>query len=137
MYHSEINNRPDEPMRFIQMWFLPREPGLTPAVEQKEVHQSERTDRLLPLVSNDDAGALRIASEAKVYSCFQQKGNALSHALQESSGGYLYVLEGGPISINDKPLHHLDAALLTRERDLFLKADGDAELLLVVVPVKT
>jgi redox-sensitive bicupin YhaK (pirin superfamily) len=23
MWHSEINNRPDEPMRFIQMWFLP------------------------------------------------------------------------------------------------------------------
>jgi len=25
MWHSEINNRPDEPMRFIQMWFSPED----------------------------------------------------------------------------------------------------------------
>jgi redox-sensitive bicupin YhaK (pirin superfamily) len=28
MCHSEINNLPDQPMRFIQMWFLPTEQDL-------------------------------------------------------------------------------------------------------------
>jgi quercetin 2,3-dioxygenase len=33
MWHSEINNRPDAPMRFIQMWFLPSRVDLEPAVQ--------------------------------------------------------------------------------------------------------
>ena len=45
MRHSEINNRPDQPMRFIQMWFYPSKHGLDPAVEQRAVEQAERTDR--------------------------------------------------------------------------------------------
>jgi redox-sensitive bicupin YhaK (pirin superfamily) len=135
LFHSEINNLPDEPMRFIQMWFVPEKPGLTPSVEQKEVEQSERTNRLLPLVSNDDPGALPIASDAKVYSCFLQKGNSVSYTFAEGYGGYLYVLEGGPASANDQPLDSLDAAMILRESGLLIKAGGDTELLLVVVPL--
>ena len=136
LFHSEINNRPDEPMRFIQMWFIPERPGLTPSVEQKEVEQSERTNRLLPLISNDDPGALRIASDAKVHSCFLQKGKSVSYRFADGYGGYLYVLEGGSISVNGQTLHPLDAAMIAGEMELHLDADGDSELLLVVVPLK-
>src|SRR5208337_881963 len=54
MYHSEINNLADEPMRFIQMWFSPREKDLEPGLQQKAVEPEERTGRFLPLVSNHD-----------------------------------------------------------------------------------
>ncbi|MFP5214013.1 MAG: pirin family protein, partial [Acidobacteriota bacterium] len=60
MYHSEINNRPDEPMRFIQMWFFPERHGLDPSVEQREVEREDRLNRLLPLVSRRNSGALPI-----------------------------------------------------------------------------
>lgn len=49
MYHSEINNSAAEPLRFIQMWFLPSRSGLEPAVQQKQVNKAERTNRWLPL----------------------------------------------------------------------------------------
>src|SRR5574340_36755 len=51
MFHSEINNRSDAPMRFIQMWFFPERQGLEPSVEQKAVERKERTNRFFPLVS--------------------------------------------------------------------------------------
>ena len=136
MLHSEINNRPDQPMRFIQMWFAPRAHGLAPSVEQRQVEQKERTNRLLPLVSNDDPGSLKIASDAKVYSCFLQKGKTVTHSFKEVYGGYLYVVDGGPLSATGQTLHHLDAALIRQETDLFLQASEDAELLLVVVPLE-
>jgi len=135
LFHSEINNRPDEPMRFIQMWFVPERRGLTPSVEQKQVEQSERTNKLLPLISNTEPGALRIASDAQVHSCFLQKGKAVSHAFAEDHGGYLYVLEGGSIAANGQTLGHLDAAMIRGESDLRIDADGDTELLLVVAPL--
>ncbi len=136
MFHSEINNRPGQPMRFIQMWFAPDTPGLTPSVEQKQVDRAERTNCLLPLVSNDDLEALPIASDAKVYSCFLQKGKAVAYSFQEGYGAYLYVVEGGDLTLVSDTLHSLDAALIVGESELSLQAQDDAELLLVVVPVK-
>jgi redox-sensitive bicupin YhaK (pirin superfamily) len=136
MFHSEINNLPDQPMRFIQMWFAPEKHGLSPSVQQKQVEREERTNRLLALVSDEDPGSLPIASDAKVYSCFLQKEKTVSYNLKEGYGGYLYVLERGGISVNDKALQPLDAAMISNETEVLVKADDDAELLLVVVPVK-
>ncbi|MFN3533042.1 MAG: pirin family protein [Candidatus Brocadia sp.] len=70
MYHSGINNRWDEPIRFIQMWFFHSERGFRPSVEQKMVERAERTNRFLPLVSNEHMGALPIHSNAQVNSSF-------------------------------------------------------------------
>jgi hypothetical protein len=63
---SEINNRADMPMRFIQMWFIPSEGDLAPSIEQKAVEGKERTNRLLPLVSNEHKDARSIHSGAVV-----------------------------------------------------------------------
>lgn len=136
MFHSEINNLPDEPMRFIQMWFFPNEQGLTPSVEQKEVEKKERTNKLLPLVSNEDKGSLKIASDAKVFSSFLETGKVLTYDFKKDQGGYLYLIEEGGIVINEKIMHNLDAAMIKDEGEFFIKAEANAELLLVVVSLK-
>ncbi|HSR10902.1 MAG TPA: pirin family protein [Thermodesulfobacteriota bacterium] len=133
MYHSEINNRPDEPMRFIQMWFFPSQHGLTPRVEQKEVEKTDRTNRLLPIVSNDHAGALPIVSDAEVYSCYLEAGIEVTHPAKPGWGIYLYNVEGGTVGVNTKPLPALAAAEITKEKLIRIAAQGDAELLLIHV----
>ena len=133
MFHSEINNRPDIPMRFIQMWFIPSERGLDPSVEQKAVEKRDRTNRFLPLVSNEHKDALPIHSDASVYSCFLQKGRSLKHPLSEGHGAYLYVLEGTPVEANGSRIPVLGAAQITGAMDLHMSTDGGAELLLVDV----
>lgn len=133
MWHSEINNKQDEPMRFIQMWFLPSKHGLEPSVEQKRVDKGERANRLLPLVSNKHPSALKIVSDAAVYSCFLQKGKKVTHTLDEKHGAYLYVLEGGTVEVNEKPIPELGAAKIVDEKEIRVEAQNDAELLLVDV----
>ena len=133
MWHSEINNRPDAPMRFIQMWFLPSKPGLRPSVEQMEVDQKDRTDRLLLLVSNDHKDALKIFSDAQVYSSFLEKGHTVKHEIKVNRGSYLYVLEGGPIRVNEHLVSALGAAKITGELEVAVEAEVDSELLLVEV----
>jgi quercetin 2,3-dioxygenase len=135
LFHSEINDLPDQPMRFIQMWFLPHKHGLPPSVEQKKVDPAERTNVLLALVSNQDQGALKIAADARVYSSFLQKDKTVSYAFTAGYGGYLYGVEGDDITVNDESLRPLDAAMIHGEPKIVLKAAGDAELLLVVVRV--
>jgi quercetin 2,3-dioxygenase len=120
-------------MRFIQMWFLPSKHGLPPSVEQKKVEKSERTNSFLPLVSNHHPGALRIVSDAEVYSCFLRKGHAAGYQITKGRGVYLYVLEGGPVKVNGQAAAALCAVMATDEKELSVLAEGDAELLLVDV----
>ncbi len=131
MLHSEINNRPDEPMRFIQMWFLPIEHNLPPSVEQKAVERIERTNRWLPLVSDRDHDALSIHSEAQVFSSFLEASQTIHHTIEEGWGAYVYLLEGGPVRVNELPVPTLGAAKLEEERALLVRAENDAELVLV------
>ena len=133
MWHSEINNRPDAPMRFIQMWFSPSKQGLKPSVEQMAVDQKDRINRFLLLVSNEDSDGLKIFSDAKVYSSFLQAGHRVKHEIKANRGGYLYVLEGGPIRVNEHLVSALGAAKITGELEIAVEAERDAELFLVEV----
>lgn len=136
MWHSEINNRPDEPMRFIQMWFFPSRPGLDPKVEQKQVEKRERENHFLPIVSNHHPGALPIASEAEVFSCLLEAGREAAHAIRPGCGIYLYNVEGGIVEVNGESLVPLAAAQITMEKAVRVAAQGDAELLLIEVLLK-
>ncbi|SNQ60055.1 pirin family protein [Candidatus Methanoperedens nitratireducens] len=122
MWHSELNNLPDKPMRFIQMWFFPSKHGLEPAVEQKRVEKPERTNRFLPLVSNTYPGALRIVSDAAVYSCFVKAGKKVGFHIEEGRGAYLYVLEGGPVEVNGEPVPALGAVMVKEEMEMRIEA---------------
>jgi redox-sensitive bicupin YhaK (pirin superfamily) len=133
MYHSEINNLADEPMRFIQMWFLPPEKDLEPGLQQKAVEPGERTGRFLPLVSNEHPGALPIFAGARVFSCRLTPGHPVAHKLSAGQGAYLYNLEGGRVTMNGQAMPALTAAMVTGEPVLEVSAAKTAELLLVEV----
>ncbi len=133
MWHSEVNNLPDQPMRFIQMWFIPSVRGLDPAVQQKPVTREERTNRFLPLVSRTHDGALPIFSDARVFSCFMEKGKQAGYSLEKQRGVYLYVLEGGPVTVYGEKMTALTAGMITEDGEIAVNAEGDAELLLVDV----
>jgi redox-sensitive bicupin YhaK (pirin superfamily) len=133
MWHSEINNRSDIPMRFIQMWFIPSKYGLKPSVEQKAVKKSDRTNCLFTLVSNNPSNALKIFSDTTVYSSFLQANRTVTHQINTKRGGYLYVLEGGPVQLKDHLVLVLGAAKIIGEMELQIIAEKDAELLLVDV----
>ena len=131
MWHSEINNRKDLPMRFIQMWFIPSQHGLKPSVEQRQIEKKDRTNKLFLLVSNKNPDALKMFSDAEVYSCFLQKEKTVELSLQKGRGAYLYILEAGPVSLNGNIIPALGTAKITDETNLALTAQNDAELLLI------
>jgi quercetin 2,3-dioxygenase len=133
MYHSEINNKPDEPMRFIQMWFMPSSQNLAPKVEQKAIERKQRTNRLLELVSNRPSGMLPLISDAAVYSCFLEKGASVEHQIDNEHGAYVYLVEGGPVVLNEAELIEYAAAKLLGPQKITVKAVSDSELLLVEV----
>jgi quercetin 2,3-dioxygenase len=131
MWHSEINNLQHSPMRFVQMWFSPWVPDSEPSVEQLPAEKKQRTNKLLPLVSNNKPSALKIKSDAEVYSCFLAANKAVTHKVEQGWGSYLYVLEGNPVQVNTTEVPVLGAAMIMEENEIGMQASADAELLLV------
>ncbi|MFX1535886.1 MAG: pirin family protein [Promethearchaeota archaeon] len=133
MYHAEINNRKDEEMRFIQLWFFPEEEGLDPSVSQKQVDQKDRTNKLLPLVSNRHRDALKIRSDAEVYASYLENGKTISFEIKDGWGVYLVPLEGGNLKINNQLIELYGAAKIEDEKHITIKAEGNVEVLLLHV----
>src|SRR2546421_4418705 len=79
-WHSEQNASETEPMRFIQMWILPRERGLPPGVEQKVFTREQRIDRLLEVVSPENGEAVLVHQDARVFVSSLSPGIAVSRA---------------------------------------------------------
>jgi redox-sensitive bicupin YhaK (pirin superfamily) len=135
MYHSEINNRKDVSMRFIQIWYYPERLNLTPSVEQTEVERKERTDRWLPLVTSNGTieKTLPLRADGAVYSSYLRANHRIDHEVKDGHGLYVYVLEGGPARVGEQKLAALDAAEIVGKGNVPTIADGDAELLLLEV----
>lgn len=131
MWHSEINNRDDIPMRFIQMWFVPSQRALEPSVEQKQIERDQRTNILRLLVSPHGKDSLMMHSDASVYASFLEKDRSVNLPLSPDRGGYLYVLEGGPVRLGDVRIEELGAAKIIAAAPLEVTAVLDAEMLFV------
>jgi redox-sensitive bicupin YhaK (pirin superfamily) len=138
-YHSEQNGSETEPMRFIQVWIMPREADLPPGVEQKVFTKEDRANRLLHAIGpTRDDGAILVHNDASMYISRLEAGRSVEHSFAPGFGGYLYVLDGGPISVAGAAAHRMeagDAAMITDERALTIAAEADAELIMIEVRV--
>jgi redox-sensitive bicupin YhaK (pirin superfamily) len=128
--HSEQNASDTEPMRFIQMWIVPSERGLTPGVEQKVFTQQDRTDTLLRVISGDGGDAVLVHQDAHVFVSRLNAGVTLEHALGDGRGVYLYVIEGD-VEVNGERMETGSAAQVTAEARLGISATSTSELILV------
>jgi redox-sensitive bicupin YhaK (pirin superfamily) len=131
-WHSEQNGSEDEPMRFIQMWIMPRERGLPPSVEQKVFTKEDRTDRWLRIISGQDGASVLVHQDANVYASSLSPGASLIHDFDAGGGAYFYLMEGA-VHLNDERLTIGDAAKISDESHIQVDADEPSELLMVEV----
>jgi quercetin 2,3-dioxygenase len=131
-WHSEQNASETEPMRFIQMWIMPRERGLPPGVEQKVFTTEDRTDRLLEVISGRGGDAVLVHQDAAVLVSRLTTGARVEHDLAPGRGAYLYVIEGD-VRVNGEEMRTGDAGRISNESTIGIDAAGDSELILVDV----
>jgi redox-sensitive bicupin YhaK (pirin superfamily) len=131
-WHSEQNASETEPMRFIQMWILPREGGLEPSVEQKVFTKEDRTGRLLRVLSPEGGEAVLVHQDASVYVSSLPTGGSVSHKVGREYGVYLYLIEGA-IRLGGEGLRTGDAAKIEDESEITVEAEQPSELIMVEV----
>lgn len=132
--HSERNASKTEPMRFIQIWILPDTPSLKPEVEQRAFTRADRTNRLLKVIGPEGGDAVLVHQDAAVYVAALDPGTELTHRIGPGRGVYAYLI-GGAATFADQAVATGDAAKVTDEPELVIRAREASELILVDVPM--
>jgi len=132
--HSEFNPSASEPVHLYQIWLLPRAPGLTPSYSQKTFSSEGRAGQWQLVASPDSAdGSLTIQQDARIYLAELGSGGQLDKELQPDRYGWLQVLRGA-VELNGTPLATSDAAAISLEGGLSIRAAAPAELMLFDLP---
>jgi redox-sensitive bicupin YhaK (pirin superfamily) len=130
--HSEFNPSPDEPVHFLQIWFLPERRGLHPGYEQKAFPEADRRNTLKTIGSRDGRdGSLTIHQDVVLSIGHLEPGRSLSASIRTGRHGWVHVTKGR-IDLNGTMLVAGDGAGIAQEPGLALHApdeDGDASFL--------
>jgi quercetin 2,3-dioxygenase len=133
--HSELNASKTEPMRFIQIWILPSVANLPPAVEQRVFTEGDRTNRLLRVIGPEGGDAVKVHQDAAVYVSRLEEGIEVVHQLGAGRGAYAYLI-GGRAEFDGEAVSTGDAAKVTEQKSLTIRATHVSELILVDVPME-
>lgn len=132
--HSEYNYSKTDPLHFHQLWILPRRKGSKPRWEQREFPAPPRTGKLLPVVSSGEiAGTLAIDQDAQIYLSRLQGDQQAVHSSRPGRRAYLFVIRGA-VELNGERLAQSDQARVADETQLTMRAQGEAEFILLDLP---
>jgi quercetin 2,3-dioxygenase len=130
--HSEFNNKPDEPLHFVQMWVLPGAPGTAPLYGQMDFAPESRRNQWLAVLSGQDSvdAPIRITQDASLYVA-RLEGATIVHEFVPKRYGFLFVADG-TVDVNGEALRAGDAVRLYDVARL--AAGGHGEIVLWDLP---
>lgn len=132
--HSEWNASDSDGLRFLQIWIRPEKAGLAPSYEEREVTWTE--GRPLRLVASRDGRdqSLTIHRDVDVYVARLKAGQPATHEIAEGRGAWIQVVTGN-LEIDGTALVEGDGAAIGEASTLELRSTGDAEVLLLDLPL--
>lgn len=135
--HSEKNKNNDQFVKFLQIWVFPNKKNVQPRYDQKTFTEEEKHNKLATVVSpvGSGNGGVQIHQDAWFHLSKLDKNTELNYDLKRKGNGvYAFLLEGD-VTINEIAMNRRDGLGISEADKLTIKADSDAELLLMEVPL--
>lgn len=136
IYHSEKNKNADETVKFLQIWIFPNKKNVTPRYDQVTLNVADRHNKLQQVLSPNEADdGVWIYQDAWFNMGNLDKDVTVKYELKnETSGVYAFVLSGD-VTINGQQLNARDGFGIWDVKELDIKADSQAEILLMEIPM--
>ena len=135
--HSEFNNSPNRPVKFLQIWIFPDRHGLPTRYEEITLAPA-RTNELRTLVAPEGNGSEHTAwiHQSAWFHTLGLERNTYEYAMRRQGNGlYVFVLEGD-VTVENEKLAPRDGMGIWEQNDITLHTDGKASLLLIEVPMR-
>lgn len=136
IFHSEYNKNRDQEVRFLQIWLFPNKKDVQPRYDQISLLDYQEKNKLEQILSpnKDDAGVW-IHQNAWFHMGDLDKGFSTEYNIKKSGNGvYAFVIEGD-VTIEGQTLNKRDGYGLWDVDKINIKADSNAKLLLMEVPM--
>lgn len=136
--HSEKNKNQDKFVKFLQIWVFPNKKNAAPRYDQKSFSDADKKNQLATVVSpiGTSDGGVQIHQDAWFHLGKLDSGIELNYDVKKKGNGvYAFVLEGD-VTINEIAMNRRDGLGMSETDNLKIKADSDAEILLMEVPMQ-
>ena len=135
--HSEYNKNKDRRVKFLQIWVIPNKRNIKPRYDQITLNVADRHNKFQQILSpNPDDEGVWIYQNAWFHLGHFDKGFGADYEIKAKGNGvYVFVLSGN-ITINDQKLNSRDGFGIWDVERFSVKADSEAEFLLMEVPMK-
>lgn len=132
--HSEFNPSLEEPVHFLQIWIKPNVLGIVPSYEQRHFSSAARRGKLILIASgHDNAQALRIHQDARVYAGLLDRAEQANLELKPDRLAYVHMARGS-INVNGVELAQGDGLKVMATSFLVLTNGHGAEVLVFDLP---
>lgn len=130
--HSE-HNQGNEPLRMFQIWLRPSNDGGQPRWGTRRFPKADRANKFTLLASGfpEDADSLLINTDAQVLGATLLAGSEIKYTLDDFRYAYLAPARG-TVQVNDQRIGVGDGIGASNEAFLRIKAEEEAEIVLVV-----
>lgn len=134
--HSEYNKNGDKPVKFFQIWVIPNKENVKPRYDQITLNIADRKNKFQQIVSpNPDDQGMWIHQDAWFHISSLDEDTEVTYNLKKTSNGvYIFIIEGD-VTVNEQKLNRRDGLEITGTEQLNIRADNDAEILLMEVPM--
>ena len=137
--HSEFNANADQEVNLLQIWLYPKLRNIKPRYAQQSFKSENRINELQTVVTplgREEGTAVGINQDAWFSLGTLKAGIEKEYKVRlKTNGVYVFVIEGS-VSINGTPLSKRDALGVWDVEKLDIKAESDAEILVMDVPME-
>ncbi|QQO10934.1 pirin family protein [Breznakiella homolactica] len=127
--HSEFNHSGSEMLRFLQIWIVPSQTGVTPRYHQKHFPENEKRGKFRLVISpNETEGSLPVYQDIRVYAGLFDGDEQQKLEILRNRYAYIQIAKGS-ISVNGTAMNEGDGARVRDETDLLFTGGNGAEVL--------
>lgn len=133
--HSEYNGSATDPLKFLQIWIIPQERGVTPRYDQVSVGDLDR-NAVHTIVGPNDAGLpLWIHQRAYLSIARLDQGASVSYATRDAGNGVFTFVIDGSVDVQGTSLAARDAVGIDGTERIDITAQQDSYVVIIDVPM--
>ncbi|WP_338870454.1 pirin family protein [Spirosoma sp. SC4-14] len=134
--HSEYNASKDQPVKFLQIWVFPNKRNVEPRYDQISLNPNDRHNKLQQILSpNPTDTGVWIHQNAWFHLGRFDKDHSADYAVKAKGNGLYVFTLNGTIAVNGQTLNTRDGFGIWDTDKVSIRADSDAEFLLMDVPM--
>ncbi len=128
--HSEFNNSESEPVRFLQIWFLPDHGGHKPGYEQKYFSPADKRGRFKLVASaNGDKDSVSLNQDVNFFAGLIDQDEQAFFEINENRDVWVQIASGS-IKVNGEDLRQGDSIAITQTGKLNFTNGNNAEVVI-------